>query len=70
MVVLRFPAGLSLSEVSRGADEPPPAEEELLTLLRKSFQSVELAVQTAFVGYSITPMGVGPHRSAMVAGLL
>jgi hypothetical protein len=64
VLVLRRPAGVALSDPSR-KDEKAPREEDLLAALRKSFQSVEVAVQTAFVGYSIVPADVQEPATAL-----
>ncbi len=69
VLVLRRPAGMALRDPSK-KDEKPPREEDLLAALRKSFQSVEVAVQTAFVGYSIVPTGVEEPATALDESLV
>ncbi|HVE83697.1 MAG TPA: methyltransferase domain-containing protein, partial [Myxococcales bacterium] len=65
VLVVRRPAGVALSDPSRPGAEKPPRDEEVVAALRKSFQSVEVAAQTAFVGYSITPTGVEEPATAL-----
>src|SRR5512140_615223 len=61
LVSLAQPGGVRLAGVSEASGDPDALDKSL----RRAFPSVEVAAQTAFVGYSITPQGDGEVATAL-----